>query len=87
MNLRLSFFTTYYLSNDWFPRQVGLPYIVFQIVLTGSFIYFSYWLYKKNTPKNLNKKWYRNLLAGSGGRSVEKALKFYKEIEEFENDK
>ena len=84
MCLQFPFFTTFYLSNNWFPQEVGLPYIIFQITLTAGFIYFSYWLYKNNKPENLNKKWYRNLLAGSGGKSVAKAIEFYKEVEAFE---
>lgn len=86
MCLQFPFFTTFYLSDNWFPQNVGLPYIIFQIILTGSFIYFSFWLYKNHKPENLNKKWFRNLIAGSGGKSVEKAIEFYREIEEFEKE-
>ena len=86
MCLQFPFFTTFFLSDNWFPQAIGLPYIIFQIIMTGSFIYFSYWLYKNNKPENLNKKWYRNLLAGSGGKSVEKAMEFYKEMEAFEKE-
>ena len=84
MCLQFPLFTTFYLSNNWFPQDVGLTYIIFQTILTGSFIYFSVWLYKKHKLENLNKKWFRNLIAGSGGKSVEKAIEFYREIEEFE---
>lgn len=86
MSLQFPFFTTFYLSNNWFPQEIGLAYIIFQITLTGSFVYLYYWLYKNSTPENLNKKWFRNLIAGSGGKSVEKALEFYKEMEEFEKE-
>ena len=86
MCLQFPFFTTFYLSDNWFPQDVGLTYIIFQTVLTGSFIYFSFWLYKNHKPANLNKKWFRNLIAGSGGKSVEKAIEFYREIEEFEKE-
>lgn len=84
MCLQLPFFTTFYLSDDWFPQEVGLPYIIFQIILTGSFIYFSFWLYKNHKVENLNKKWFRNLIAGSGGKSVQKAVEFYREMDDFE---
>ena len=87
MCLQFPFFTTFYLSNAWFPQDVPLPYIIFQIAITGSFIYFSYFLYKNSKPENLNKKWFRNLIAGSGGKSVEKAIEFYREMEEFEKEK
>lgn len=86
MCLQFPFFTTFYLSDNWFPQNVGLPYIIFQIILTGSFIYFSFWLYKNHKPENLNKKWFRNLIVGSGGKSVEKAIEFYREMEEFEKE-
>lgn len=86
MSLQFPFFTTFYLSNNWFPQEVGLPYIIFQIVITGSFIYLSYFLYTNSKPENLNKKWFRNLIAGSGGKSVEKAIEFYKEMEAFEKE-
>lgn len=86
MCLQFPFFTTFYLSDNWFPQEVGLTYIIFQTILTGSFIYFSFWLYRKHKPENLNKKWFRNLIAGSGGKSVAKAIDFYREIEEFEKE-
>jgi len=86
MCLQFPFFTTFYLSNNWFPQDVGFTYIIFQIILTGSFIYFSYWLFKNHKPENLNKKWFRNLIAGSGGKSVEKAIEFYREMEAFEKE-
>ena len=82
MCLQFPFFTTFYLSNTWFPQEVGLGYIMLQIFMTGSFIFFSYWLYKNSKPENLNKKWF----AGSGGKSVMEALSFYKEMEEFKKD-
>lgn len=86
MCLQFPFFTTFYLSNNWFPQDVGFTYIIFQIILTGSFIYFSYWLFKNHKLENLNKKWFRNLIAGSGGKSVEKAIEFYREMEAFEKE-
>lgn len=84
MCLQFPFFTTFYLSDNWFPQNIGISYIIFQLVLTGSFIYLSYWLYKNHTPENLSKKWFRRMISGSGGKSVEKAIQFYNEIEEFE---
>lgn len=86
MTLQFPFFTTFFLSNTWFPQSVGIPYILFQIFLTGSFTYLSWWLYKNQTIANLDKKWFRKLLAGSGGKRVEDAIAFYKEIEAYKND-
>ncbi len=86
MCLQFPFYTTFYLTNKWFPQEVGFGYIIFQVFLTGSFIYFSYWLYKNHKPENLDKKWFRNMITGSGGKSVMKAMEFYKEMEEFKRD-
>ena len=86
MYLQFPFWTTIYLSGRWFPQSVGLLYIVFQIVLTGAFTYFAYWLYKVLKVENLDKKWLQRLVAGSGGKSVKKALEFYKEIETFQRE-
>lgn len=86
MTLQFPFFTTFYLSNAWFPQSAGTGYIIFQVLITGGFIYLSYWLYKNQTITNLNKKWFRKLLAGSGGKRVEEAIAFYKEIEEYKTE-
>ncbi len=83
MCLQIPFYTTFYLSNKWFPNEVGLGYVIFQVIITGSFVFFTYWLYINHKPENLDKKWFRNLIAGSGGKSIMKAMEFYKEMEEF----
>lgn len=83
MCLQIPFYTTFYLTNQWFPHEVGPGYIIFQVMLTGSFVFLSYWLYKNHKPENLDKKWFRNMIAGSGGKSVMKAMEFYKEMADF----
>lgn len=83
MCLQIPFYTTFYLSNQWFPQDVGLGYLLLQITLTGSFVILTYWLYQNHKPENLDKKWFRSLIAGSGGKSVMKAMEFYKEMEDF----
>lgn len=83
MCLQFPFWTTFYLSSNWFPGSIGVGYIIFQIMLTGSFTFAAYWLYKNQTIENIDKKWFQRLIAGSGGKSVMKALAFYKEIEKF----
>jgi lysylphosphatidylglycerol synthetase-like protein (DUF2156 family) len=83
MVLQFPFWTTFFLSNRWFPQSVSWGYLLLQFVLTASFSYLAYWLYKNQTPANADKKWVRKLLAGSGAEKVRKALAFYKELEEF----
>ena len=82
--LQLPFWTTFYLSNKWFPQTVGWGYIIFQILFTASFTYLAYWLYKNQTIENADKKWIKFLIAGSGGKSLIKALHLYKQLEEYE---
>jgi hypothetical protein len=86
MVLQLPFWTTFQLSNKWFPQNVGWGYLVFQFVLTASFTYLAYWLYKNQTIENADKKWVKTLINGSGGKSVARALEFYKELEKFKQD-
>lgn len=86
MCLQFPFWTTFYLSGEWFPQEIGLGYVIFQILLTGSFIYLTYWLYINHKPENLHKKWFRSLISGSGGKSIMEAMSFYKEMEEFKTE-
>jgi lysylphosphatidylglycerol synthetase-like protein (DUF2156 family) len=81
--LQLPFWTTFYLSNRWFPNSVDWGYITFQFLFTGSFGWIAYWLYKNQTLENANKKWVKLLIEGSGGKSVLKAIEFSREIESF----
>jgi lysylphosphatidylglycerol synthetase-like protein (DUF2156 family) len=87
MFLQLPFWTTFTLSDKWFPQHASWMYIIFQILFTASFIYLAFWLYKNITLANANKKWVKSLIEGAGGKSVSKALEFYKEIEEFNETK
>ncbi len=86
MFLQLPFWTTFYLSNKWFPHSVGFGYIIFQILFTGLFTYLSYFFYRNLTLQNAGKKWVRIIINASGGKYVRKALDFYKEIEQFKRD-
>jgi len=86
MCLQFPFFTTFYLSSAWFPSQVGTAYIVLQVAITGAFVFLTYWLYKNHKPENLSKKWFRNLIAGSGGKSVARAIEFYNHMKSFKEE-
>lgn len=81
--LQFPFWTTFYLSDKWFPNSVSWGYIIFQFFLTASFTFLAYWLYKNQTMEHANKKWVKILIEGSGGKSVMKAISFYKDIENF----
>lgn len=83
MWLQLPFFTTFYLSSDWFPQSAGWVLIIVQSLVTGLFIYGSFWLYKNQTIGNMHKKWLKRLIAGSGGEYILKAITFYHELEDY----
>ena len=83
MVLQFPFWTTFYLSDKWFPQNSPTGLLIFQILITASFTYLAYWLYKNQKPENADKKWLRLLINGSGGKSLMKAIELYKEIEEF----
>lgn len=86
MVLQFPFWTTFYLSSEWFPHSVGWGIIIIQFLLTASFTYLAYWLYKNQTLENADKKWIKIFIEGSGGKSIMKALKFYKELETFKQE-
>lgn len=83
MYLQTPFFTTFYLSSNWFPQLTPWPYTLFQLALTGAAVYSSWWVYKKMTIENIDNKLIRSLLSGSGRDTVRKAIDFYNEIEEY----
>lgn len=86
MCLQFPFYSTFYLTDIWFPKNVGAIYITFQILMTGGLAYFSYWLFKLHTPENFNKKWFLKMMEGSGNKSVREAMAFYQEIEDFKKE-
>ena len=83
MYLQTPFFSTFYLSSNWFPSTAGWPFILFQVVFTVASIYSSIWIYKHMILENIDHKLVKNLLSGSGRETVRKAMDFYKEIEAF----
>ena len=84
--LQLPFWTTFFLSNKWFPQDAPTGLLIFQVAITVSFIYLAYWLYRNLRPENVDKKLFRILINGSGGKSLMKAIKLYNEIAEYQNE-
>lgn len=83
MYLQTPFFTTFYLSSNWFPHLSPWPYTLFQLVMTAAAVYSSWWVYKNMRLENMENKLVKSLLTGSGRETVQKAMDFYKEIEEY----
>jgi len=87
MYLQTPFFTTFYLSSNWFPQNACWPFIFFHAVFTVAAIYSTIWIYKHMTLENIDHKIIKSLLSGSGRETVKKAMDFYKEIEDFKVEK
>jgi hypothetical protein len=83
--LQLPFYTTFYITQEMI-RSGGAAFWIFMSIFTGSFIAIALFLYKNISYKNIDRKWVRTLLDGSGGKSVIKAMEFMNEIEEFKKD-
>lgn len=84
MVLQIPFWTTFQLSNKWFPQSVGTDYVIFQVAITASFTWLALWLYRQQTIANADKRWIKSLLATSGAKKVSKALACYKDLEAFQ---
>jgi len=83
MYLQTPFFTTFYLSSNWFPQDTPLPYTILQLTFTAAAIYSSWWIYRNMTPENIDHRLIKSLLNGSGRDTVQKAIDFYKEVEDY----
>jgi hypothetical protein len=86
MTLQFPFFTTFYLSSSWFPQSAPIGLIILQGAITSAFTYLSFWLYKNQTIENMDKKWFKVFYSGSGGKRIEEAFSFYKELEEYKKE-
>lgn len=84
--LQSPFYTTWFLTSDMLSKaSTGI--LIFQICITGLFTFFSIWLYRNISYKNKDKKWFRILFNSPEWTSVNKAMAFIKEIDDFKNDK
>lgn len=83
MFLQFPFWSTFFLSDKWFPSTVSPGLMILQIVITVSLTILALFLYKNITVDNMDRKWVKSVLSGAGGKKIIKALAFYKEIESF----
>lgn len=79
--LQLPFWTTFYLSDRWFPHSVSWGYIVFQVSFTLLFLLAAIWLYRNLVPANADKKWVRFFINGTGGKKLARAMQYADELE------
>lgn len=86
MFLQIPFWSTFFLSDKWFPGTTSPGLIILQIVITLSLTILALFLYKNISVSNLDKKWVKSLLSGAGGQNIITASAFYKEIESFKQE-
>jgi hypothetical protein len=86
MFLQLPFWSTFYLSPEWFPKHTPAGWIIWQVTLTLLFVFAAIWLYRNLTKENAGKKWVKALLKGSGAGYIIRATEFYQEIESFRKE-
>jgi hypothetical protein len=84
MVLQFPLWTTFHLSDKWFPTQTGTFLIMVQVAITASFTWFAIWLFKKLGQTNPDNRLARIFISGVGGKQVLNALRFYRELEELE---
>lgn len=73
-------FDIYTFANpNWWWSQV--------ILSIGVFFPLTLWLYKKLSPKHIDKVWVGKLIGGSGGKQIVDALELLQEIKTFEGSK
>jgi hypothetical protein len=84
MVLQFPFWTTFYLSDKWFPAAASAGNIIVQVSVTASFTWLAWWLYTKQTPTNLASRWVRVFISGIGGKALLNAMQSYQELEELE---
>ncbi len=80
--LQLPFYTTCYISNK-LAMEGGIKFWIIQIPITVLFTWIAVFLYKNISLKNMNKKWVKGFINGSGFNQVSKAMEFMNEIDEF----
>jgi hypothetical protein len=81
--LQLPFYTTFYLSGHMFGN---FAYLALVIIVSGSAFFGAIWLFVNINYKNIDKKWLRSLLKGSGWNATVKAMEFLKEIDTFKTE-
>lgn len=81
--LQMPFYTTFFYSPALFNDS---KFWLISVPVTLLFIFFSIWLYKNINYQNTEKKWFKILFGSPEWTSVNKAIGFLKEIEDFKKN-
>lgn len=82
--LQLPFWTTWYLSVEML-KEPELLYWVVNLTVSGTFVFFSIWLFHNLSLNNMHKKWMKWLFSDTEWNAVIKAENVLKQIEEYKN--
>jgi len=83
--LQLPFYTTFFITMHILSNG-SVPFLLFLAFLIGMFTFMAIWLYSNINYKNIDKKWLRTLLKGSGWESTVKAMEFLNQVDEFKKE-
>ena len=78
--LQMPFYTTFFFSPAFFH---DIKSWIISIPITLLFTFLSIWLFRNINQKNTEKKWFKLLLSGPELNSLNKAVSFVKEIDDF----
>lgn len=83
--LQLPLWTIFYIKVDMIKHAGGLYWLI-QSVITLLAIWLSIWMYRNVSVKNAGSRLVKAMIYGDGGKSIARAMKFIKEIEEFKKE-
>lgn len=83
--LQLPLWTIFYIKADMITYAGGLFWAI-QSAITLLSIFGAIWLYRNISVKNAGSRWVKALIHKDGGKSIEQATRFIKEIDEFKKD-
>ena len=84
--LQLPVWTTFFLTKKMFIRE-NIPLLIFNGLVTLSFIIVAVWLFLNIKYENKDKKWFKLLFDGQEWTPIIKSMELSKEIQVFKQDK
>lgn len=83
--LQAPFYSTFYISRGMIENG-NAWLLALQVLVTIALAFASVWLYFKLSIKNMHVSWVKNMLDSVGLRSLNKAVEFLSDIEDFKSN-
>ncbi len=83
--LQAPFYTCFFL-NPAMIKGMTWPIAVFQVSITGLFVFLSVWLFMNINQRNVHKKWFKILFSTPEWTGINQSMAFLKEMEEFRKE-